>query len=231
MSLGYRFIRALGGCVALLQMRLRVRHRGRVPASGGVLLVSNHLGHTDPLVIGLRLPREMRMLGKAELFEWFFISWAARRARAIPIRRGESDRQALGTLLRVLQGGECVLVFPEGTYAYHPDPAAMLPFKPGAAWLALRAGVPVVPVGIRGTERGWHRSRGWRPWQRPRVEVTFGEPYRPAPPAGLPTKAALDTVAEDMARRVAALLPPAYRGHYAHARAEPAAMPRSSARE
>src|SRR5262249_53285746 len=128
----------------------------------------------------------------------------------------------------ILANGECALVFPEGTYAYSPDPAAMLPFKTGAAWLALRAGVPVVPVGIWGTERVWHPSRGWRPWQRPRVEVVFGEPYIPTPPPDLPTKAALVAIAEDMARRVAALIPPAYRGHYADdgratlARREPA---------
>lgn len=221
MTPGYRFVRALARCVVLAQMRLRVHYAERVPRSGGVLLVSNHLGLTDPLAIGARLPREMRMLGKTELFGWLFVGWAARRARAIPIRRGESDRQALGTLLRMLRDGECVLIFPEGTYAYAPDPPAMLPLKTGAAWLALRAGVPVVPVGIWGTERVWHPSRGWRLWHRPRVEVVFGEPYTPAPPAGLPTRAAFDAATEDMARRIAALLPPSYRGHNANALAEP----------
>jgi 1-acyl-sn-glycerol-3-phosphate acyltransferase len=197
-------------------MRLRVAHTERVPLVGTVLLVSNHLGPTDQFAIVLHLRREVRMLAKAELFEWPIIGWVGRVGQAVPVRRGASDRTALRTIEKLLEGGQCVLVFPEGTYADPPDPAAMIPLKTGAAWLALRTGAPIVPVGIWGTERVWRTKRGWRPWWRPRVGVLFGEPYiPPAAPNGNITKATLNAVTDEMARRIAALVPEEYRGHYA----------------
>jgi 1-acyl-sn-glycerol-3-phosphate acyltransferase len=214
MTRRYRMLRLLARMVVGAQMRLRVEHADHVPREGGVLLVSNHLGLTDPLPIGVRLPRQMRMLGKVELFGWFLIGWAARQAGAVSIRRGESDRHALALLSKLLQSGECVLVFPEGTYRYAPESPGMLPFKAGAAWLALRTGVPIVPVALKGTENVWYWSRGWRPWRRMEVTVTFGEPYVPERPQGRTGKAALEAVTAEMAARIAALLPPDYRGFY-----------------
>ncbi len=213
--LGYGVIRALGRIVVAAQMRLRVSGVERVPATGGVMLVSNHLGLSDPLPIGLRLPRQMRMLGKIEIFRRFLLGDIARIAGAVPIRRGKSDREALQTTLHLLTAGECLLVFPEGTYAHAPKPVGMLPFKTGAAWLALRSGCLVVPVGISGTERVWHWARGWRPWRLPRVSVNFGEPYSIQLQPGVPLKLALQAAAEEMARRIAELLPESYRGVYA----------------
>jgi 1-acyl-sn-glycerol-3-phosphate acyltransferase len=196
-------------------MRLEVKGIECVPSSGPTLLVSNHLGHTDPLAIALRLRRELRLVGKVQIFSWFFVGWAARMVDAIPLKRGESDREAMRKVLSLLSRGECVLVFPEGTYSHAPDPAALLPLQAGPAWLALRSGAQVVPVALTGTEVVWHRARGWRPWRRPRVTVTFGEPFTPA--LGTPvSRAALDTLTTQMAQRIAALLPPAYRGYYEH---------------
>jgi 1-acyl-sn-glycerol-3-phosphate acyltransferase len=215
--LGYALIRALGWIVALAQMRLRVVGVERVPAKGGVILVCNHLGVIDPLPIGLRLPREMRMLAKIEIFHRFVLGGLARMAGAVSIRRGESDREALQTTLDLLKAGECLLVFPEGTYAHAPKPVGMLPLKTGAAWLALRSGCLVVPVGICGTERVWHWSRGWRPWRRPLVHVVFGAPYVPQAPAGVSLKVALQAVTDEMGHRIAALLPGEYRGVQADA--------------
>jgi 1-acyl-sn-glycerol-3-phosphate acyltransferase len=215
--LRYALIRALGWGVALAQMRLRVVGVKRVPLTGGVMLVSNHLGVSDPLPIGLRVPRELRMLSKIEIFHRFFLGGVARIVGAVPIRRGESDRAALQTVLDLLEAGECLLLFPEGTYAHPPAPVGMLPLKTGAAWLALRSGCQVVPVGIYGTERVWHWSRGWRPWRRPLVHVVFGAPYVPQAPAGVSLKVALQAVTDEMGHRIAALLPEEYRGVQADA--------------
>jgi 1-acyl-sn-glycerol-3-phosphate acyltransferase len=215
--LQYALIRTLGWIVTLAQMRLRVSGARGVPTRGGVILVSNHLGLIDPLPIGLRLPRQMRMLAKIEIFRRFALGGLAHMAGAVPIRRGESDRDALQTTLDLLKAGECLLVFPEGTYAHAPRPVGMLPLKTGAAWLALRSGCPVVPVGLTGAERVWHWKRGWRPWQRPRVSVVFGEPYRIMQESGVPLKVALQSATEEMARRIAELLPEGYRGAYAGA--------------
>lgn len=221
MSLSYEFVRGLARPLTWVSMRVAVRGAKQVPAKGPTMLVSNHLGLTDPLPIALSLSREVRLVGKVEIFSLFFIGWAARMVSAIPLRRGESDRDAMRTVLDLLARGECVLVFPEGTYARVPDPAALMPMRAGAAWLAMRSGATIVPVAITGTEVVWHRSRGWRWWRRPQVTVTFGEPFTPVSGQTV-TRRALDALTAEIAMRIAALLPPGYRGAYA----EPVAITR-----
>lgn len=206
-----------------LQMRLRVTGGERCPRSGALIIVSNHLGLFDPLAIGLRVPRRIRFLAKAEVFGWFFVGWLARHAGVVPVRRGASDREALRTLGAVLAEGGCVMLMPEGTYPKPPLPPAMLRLKTGAAFLALRSGATVWPAAITGLERVWAPRRGWRVWHRPRVTIAFGEPYQPRVPPDVAPKQAYQLVADDMGRRIAALLPPAYRGYYAEAGAAPLA--------
>ncbi|MFI5273030.1 MAG: lysophospholipid acyltransferase family protein [Ktedonobacterales bacterium] len=210
----YAGVRKLARALVPLQARFTYSHPERVPRHGGVLLVSNHLGPTDPIFVGVRLGRQMRILAKAEIFEWPLLGWLAHRCGAVPIHRGESDREALRIALRLLADDQCVLVFPEGTYADPPEPPAMLPVKTGAAWLALKAGVPIVPVAVMGSERVWTLPRGWRIWHHPHVHLIFGEPYQPSVPPGVTMRQALHLVAEEMGYRIAALLPDAYRGRY-----------------
>lgn len=210
----YNALRRLARLLIPFQARFTYSHPERVPQTGGVLLVSNHLGPTDPIFIGVRVGREMRILARAEIFEWPLLGWLARRCGTVPIHRGESDREALRIALGLLAEKQCVLVFPEGNYARMPDPPTMLPLRPGAAWLALRADVAVVPVAISGSEHVWTLPRGWRIWHHPHVHVVFGEPYRPRVPAGLSTRQAMRLAADEMAHRIAALLPEAYRGPY-----------------
>jgi 1-acyl-sn-glycerol-3-phosphate acyltransferase len=212
----YRLIRVLVALLTFLQMRLSISHQDAIPADGPVLLVSNHLGMTDPLVIALPLHREVRILAKAELFDLPLIGWLSRQAGVIPVRRGAADREALQLAYGQLAENECVLMFPEGKYQHPPELPGMQQLKTGAAWLALKSGAQIVPVAIWGTEYVWELSRGWRPWNRPPVHVVFGEPYYPqAPSYSMPTKALLNLVAAEMAEKIADLLPPVYHGVYA----------------
>jgi 1-acyl-sn-glycerol-3-phosphate acyltransferase len=213
----YRLIRILVGLLTFLQMRLYISHQDAIPADGPVLLVSNHLGMTDPLVIALPVDRQVRILAKAELFDLPLIGWLSRQAGVIPVRRGTADREALQLAYAQLAEHECVLIFPEGKYQHPPELPGMQQLKTGAAWLALKSGAQIVPVAIWGTEYVWELSRGWRPWNRPPVHVVFGEPYYPqALSSGMPTKALLNLVAAEMAEKIADLLPPPYHGVYAH---------------
>jgi 1-acyl-sn-glycerol-3-phosphate acyltransferase len=210
----YRVLQVLSSLLVSLQMRLHVEHRDAIPSKGPVLLISNHLGITDPLVVALPLRRPVRILAKAEIFGWPLLGWLARQAGVVPVHRGEADREALRTISQLLADKECVLVFPEGTRHYPPEAPGMLTVKPGAAWLALRTGALVVPVAIWGTELVWETARGWRPWTRPSVHVVYGEPYYPELPSGGSTKQILDIVASEMASKIAELLPLRYRGKY-----------------
>lgn len=220
MGLGYRVLRSVARVAFAAQMRLEISGAERLPRRGPVLFVSNHLGPTDQFAIVMRLPHEVRILAKAEVFEWPVIGWLARRGEAIPIRRGEADREAMRTLRDLLLRGAAALVFPEGTYVDTDEPLGMIPVKTGAAWLAWHTGAWVVPVAITGTEIVWTSGRGWRLWRRPRVRVVFGEPYQPVWPTGVAPKVAWRMVADEMALRIAALLPEGYRGAYALATPE-----------
>jgi len=215
MGLGYRILHSVSKLILAFQMRLEIRGIERLPRTGPLLLVSNHLGLTDQFAIAARLPHQVRILAKAELFEWPIIGWLARRGEVVPIRRGEADREALRTVRDLLDSGAWVLVFPEGTFVDSHEPFGMARVKTGAAWLAWHTGATVVPVAITGTEVVWSPGRGWRLWQRPRVSVTFGEPYKPVWPEQATQKFAWRTAADEMAERIAALLPEGYRGVYA----------------
>lgn len=210
----YRVMQATIGMALPLQVRLRVLDKDNVPKAGPALLVSNHLGLIDPLLIGVRLRRKLRILAKAELFEWPVIGGLARWTQVVPIRRGEHDLVALATLEHVLRDGHCVLIFPEGTYPKPPLPAALLPFKTGAVWLAVETHVQIVPVAVWGSEQVWAPRRGWKPWHRPQACVRFGEPYYPQQAVNLSSPDARQSVADEMARRICALLPEQYHGHY-----------------
>jgi 1-acyl-sn-glycerol-3-phosphate acyltransferase len=213
--MAYVIVRAIIRLLVPLQMRLSIHGAERCPQDGPVMIVANHLGALDPILIALGVRRPVRILAKAEILRWFVLGNIAHACGVIPVRRGASDREALRTLTHLLLEGNCIEVMPEGTYPKVPFPPAMLPFKTGAAFLALRTGALVQPVSITGIEHVWAPRRGWKIWHRPRVNITFGEPYRPQVPAGVSAKMAYQAVTEDMARRIAALLPPSYHGHYA----------------
>src|SRR5690242_2478802 len=125
LSRGYRVMRFLVRILYPLQARLDIQYADRVPLDGPLLLVSNHLGLTDQFALGLATRRQLRILDKAEVFEWPIIGAMARLAGLIPVQRGSSDRVALQTLVRLLRAGECVLIHPEGTFARPPAPATM----------------------------------------------------------------------------------------------------------
>ncbi len=224
----YWIVRALTWLLIRTQMQLDVEGIEHIPRSGPILLVSNHLGPADHFAICVRIPRKVRILAKAEIFEWPVLGWIARQAGTVRIRRGESDRDALRIASRLLAQGECLLVFPEGTYSHPPEPVGMLPLKAGAAWIALRSRATVVPLALFGAEQVWAVGRGWRLGRRPRVRVVFGEPFSPAESTGAGHKGELAATTAEMGRRIAALAPHAYRGVYADVAAPRVELPLNS---
>jgi len=214
----YAFFRALFWGLTHLLCRYRVEGRGHIPRQGPVLVVANHLVWYDPALMAVLFPRRLWFMAKVETFRWPVIGWGARLTGQIPVRRGASDRAALEMALDYLRQGRAVLIFPEGTVARQGH---LLAAHTGAAMLALRAGVPVLPVAHTGTRRIFVDRSVW--W--PRVEVRIGEPYMPQVPAGVAHKVALKIVTEDLMRRVAVMIPPEERGGYAAALFEPSESP------
>ena len=155
----YRLFLVVGRILIFLITRRRVSGQERTPTSGALLIVSNHLGNLDPIITGTKLPRRLYILAKMELFSWPVIGWLARQADVIPIRRGQSDRDALRRVLEHLQAGHAVLLYPEGTYPKGNTPIGLIKAQSGAAMLALRSGATILPIGISGSEYVWHTFR------------------------------------------------------------------------
>ncbi len=134
-------------------LRWRVEGVDRVPASGPVLMASNHISYFDPIAVANLTDlagRRVRYLAKAELFRNRVLGAALRSMGQIPVERGTGDTSALSAAASALGNGQCVHVFPEGTISDDLEPMAG---KTGLARLAREAGVDVMTVGLWGTQR------------------------------------------------------------------------------
>src|SRR5215470_8163740 len=200
----YAILRSVLWVCTRLICRYRVSGREHVHLQGPLLVVANHLSWYDPLLLGVVLPRRAWFFTKVEMFRWPIIGLGCRLTGQIPVRRGESDRAALEKGLTYLHEGKVLVVFPEGTVARQEQ---MLAAHMGAALLAIRSGVPVLPIAHTGTRRV---LRFWFP----RVDIKIGKPYTPTLPEGGSRKAQLQVVMEDMMTRIAAMLPEENRGAY-----------------
>jgi glycerol-3-phosphate dehydrogenase (NAD(P)+) len=158
-------------------LRLSRIGREHIPATGPAILASNHRSFLDPFVIAVMARRPIYFVAKKELFGLHpVVSWLLSALGAFPIDRGASDRESMATARAILERGDIVLMFPEGTRV---RPGALGRPKRGVGRLALETGAPVVPVAVIGTEavrRGSRirphkvRVRAGRPLTFPRVE-------------------------------------------------------------
>jgi len=203
------------------QALTRVRVEGdmaAIPATGPVILASNHVSNLDGVVLGAwlvpRIPRRIHMLGKKEMFDWPVIGYVSRNGGVHPVDRGGADVEAFRLAQRILEEGHILLIFPEGTRSR--DGRLQLA-RDGLAMLALRTNAPIVPIGVSDSDRVWPRGQKLpRPRPGTRVTVRIGSPFRLADelPAGVDRKTAKGLATDLIMRRIAALLPPRQRGPY-----------------
>ncbi|UBH23916.1 1-acyl-sn-glycerol-3-phosphate acyltransferase [Micrococcus porci] len=169
--------RAVAGAIRL-SCRPHVRGLEHVPPEGPFIVASNHLSFVDSVILQALCPRPVGFFAKAEYFEAPGLRGRAQRrffeaVGSIPVRRGEQAASvaALEDLVALLDGGHGVGIYPEGTRSRD---GRLYRGRTGAAWLALTTGAPVVPVGLRGTERLQPPgTNGFRPH---RFTVEMGEP-------------------------------------------------------
>lgn len=150
--------------------------REHIPKDGPVIIAANHRSFLDPFVIGMMLRRPLYFVAKTELFSNPVIAWFLSSLGAFPVDRGNGDKDAMDTARQILERGDCVVIFPEGTRI---RPGALGAPRRGVGRLALQTGAPVVPIALLGTEavrRGWRirphkiRIRAGRPLRFPCVE-------------------------------------------------------------
>lgn len=195
----------------ILRGHLRLEGLERVPRTGGVLVVSNHISSADPPLLGALSPRPVHFMAKAEWFRSPLLGFLARQFLCFPVVRHTADRGALRHTLELLGRGQAVAIYPEGTRS---DDLRLHRPEPGVGFLARRARVPIVPVATWGGE-AILQSRGYHLPRAAETHVVFGEPFE------LPEDPALSNqeAAELMMSRIAALLPQRYRGYLADAEA------------
>jgi cytidylate kinase len=181
-----------------------------VPKRGGYLVSANHLSIIDPPFIIAFWPRAVEAAGAVDILDRPFQGQLMRWYGAVPVHRGEADRALLDELVRRLRDGYPVYMDPEGRRSHT---AGMQDARPGVAYLAARAGVPVVPVGITGAESA---TAAWSKRRRARLTMRVGRPlHLPAVDLRSPSrKDALRSNTDRLMRAIAELLPEAYRGIY-----------------
>ncbi|WGU95455.1 lysophospholipid acyltransferase family protein [Paenibacillus dendritiformis] len=151
----YTMIRALLRLIYRVLFRLEASGREHVPKEGGVVLCSNHISLLDPPAIGILLKRRIRFMAKAELFNIPVLGAAIKALGAFPVKRGGVGKETIRTAFQLLQDGDIMGIFPEGTRNTDQSTAA----KKGAAMIALRSGAAVVPVAIIGSYKLFRKTR------------------------------------------------------------------------
>ena len=203
-----RFVLLVGDLLVFIYCR-RYEAVGRehVPASGGVIVVSNHLNNADPPMIQRALPRYIVFMAKKEMLDAPLVGLLFRAWGAFPVRRGEADLGALRTACQVVQRGEMLMMFPEGTRS---RTGQIGEGHPGTAMIARRTGAPILPVAITGTEGIAWPGVFLRPRSISHVRVAIGEPFVLGKD-GRANSQALRADTDEIMAHIAALLPKQYR--------------------
>jgi 1-acyl-sn-glycerol-3-phosphate acyltransferase len=142
------------GLLARIFFRAQVQGVEHVPRTGAFILVANHCSNLDPPILGWatghKVGRVIHFMAKMEMRRWPLAGWLAQNSGVIFVRRGEADRAAQKAALDALADGRPIALFPEGTRSRDGH---LKEGRGGAAFLAMRSGAPVLPVGIAGTHR------------------------------------------------------------------------------
>ncbi len=166
----YSLLNPLAVSICRMFFRVNVYGKENIPKAGGFILASNHLSYLDPVVLGVASPRKLNFMARHDLFSNPFFAWFIYSLGAFPVKRDSADSSALKEAMRRLKSGEALVLFPEGTRAV--DGVSIQP-QPGIGFLAAKAGVPVVPAFIKGTDVAMSKdAKSIRP---ARIEVHFGQ--------------------------------------------------------
>ena len=206
---------AAGLCRLILRLTARVRVEGleNVPQSGSLIVVANHLSNADPpLVVGWLTPalgRQLHILAKEAIFVGP-IGWFLRSQGVTPVRAGGSDLEAYRSARAVLERGDVLCIFPEGTRS---ATGVMGDPKPGVAMLATRSAVSILPVGISGSDR--FLGRGKRvPRFRTLITLRVGQPFTLSTDPSVARRAAISAASDELMRQIAALVDERHRGRF-----------------
>ena len=171
----YRFVRRAIWLVAKLLGRITIVGAENVPTTGAFVLAPVHRSNVDFALVSLVTKRRMRYMGKDSIFKWSFTNKLVIALGAFPVHRGSADREALRVCIEVIESGQPLVMFPEGTRQSGPVVQELFD---GTVYVAGKTQVPIVPVGIGGSERAM--PKGSKLIHPAKLVLTVGEPI-PAP--------------------------------------------------
>ena len=158
----YRLAKIVGSPVFHLFFRIKVTGAENIPKNGGVIICANHANALDPIFVALAVKRELRFISKKELFQKKSLSLLIRSLGAFPVDRENTDITAYKTAIKLLQNGEALLLFSQGT---RQKSITVSDSKTGVAFFGIKARAPIIPLGITSTYKLFSK-----------VEIRIGEP-------------------------------------------------------
>ena len=209
-------IRSWATLLVAINLRTEIIGIESVPKKGAFILARNHVSLADPPVLSVKTPRRIAWMAKKELFDVPILGLFYRFYGCVPVRRERADLAALRKAQEALERGLPLGMFPEGTRAGKPG---LKEAEPGTALVALRTGVPVLPVGIT-TTKPVTLPAGFFYWltrRRPEVTVVYGKLFSLPTPLTI-RKSEVEAGTTRIMQEIAALLPPEYRGFYSEAK-------------
>lgn len=177
----YRVCRAILIWTTRLYTRMTIEGREHIPKTGAFVLAPVHRSYVDTGIAGALTTRRLRYMGKDSMWKNRQFGWLFSALGSFPVTRGTADREALNRCIEVLEAGDALVLFPEGERKSGP---VVQPLFDGAVYCAIKAGVPIVPVGIGGSE--WVMPKKAKFIYPKKVHVVIGPPMPPpvAPEGG-----------------------------------------------
>ncbi|MGZ9221340.1 MAG: lysophospholipid acyltransferase family protein [Anaerolineales bacterium] len=205
------FTRVVARLLAFFTMRARITGLENFPKHGPALIVINHLGDADAVLVMATLPITIEGMGKIELNDHWFVGPAFRAYGIIWVHRGRPDRKALRAALDGLAEGRMVALAPEGRQSLT---GGLEDGNEGAAFLALKSDAPIVPIALTGTENQ-HIYGHLKRWKRTPVTLSIGKPFVLFPKGKqVDRQEMLRDGTRQIMEALAGLLPEEYRGKY-----------------
>ncbi len=199
----YEALRAFVRVGFFLTTRVHLRGRYNLPRKGPYIIASNHLSWTDIPLIPAYVPGKVVYMAKEESF-YDKTGWLVRFLGAFPVKRGEGDRQAIRAADEQLKRKKVFIIFPEGTRS---KTQTLAKAHAGLGMIALRSGVPVIPVAIWGSENALKKLGA-------DVTISYGKPMLLKPKGTKITREDIQSATDEVMQQIASMMPTRYRGVY-----------------
>ena len=167
----YHFIHIITRPLLKSLFKFQIFGSENVPSTGGAMLMINHASYLDPIFIGRAVNRSIHYMARATLFKSGIIDKFLRSLNAFPVHLGSADRGAIRNALKILDEGNLLLIFPEGTRSFD---GTLGKAQDGVGFMAYRTKADVIPVYLSGTQKAW--ARGSKMIKTAKITVTFGKP-------------------------------------------------------